>query len=74
VQPLHGYDTQPFQLVTGPPRLAAGDRKIPVPEWLGDGLTIFAGFSQRVTRIWPIYRAVRDRKRRKQVMKISDLS
>ena len=34
VQPLHGYDTQPFQLVTGPPKTAAGDRKIPVPEWL----------------------------------------
>jgi integrase len=34
VQPLHGFDTQPFRIVTGPPKTAAGDRKIPVPNWL----------------------------------------
>jgi integrase len=34
VQPLHGFDTHPFQLVTGLPKTTAGDRKIPVPDWL----------------------------------------
>lgn len=32
--PLHGFDTESFRLVTGPPKTTAGDRKIPLPEWL----------------------------------------
>ena len=32
--PLHGFDTEVFQLVTGPPKTTAGDRSIPIPEWL----------------------------------------
>jgi integrase len=34
VLPIHGFDTQGFQLVAGPPKTAAGDRRIPIPEWL----------------------------------------
>jgi integrase len=37
--PLHGFDTESFQLVTGPPKTAAGDRKIPIPDWLCNELT-----------------------------------
>jgi integrase len=32
--PIHGFDGEGFQLVTGPPKTAAGDRRIPIPEWL----------------------------------------
>jgi integrase len=37
--PLHGFDTESFQMVTGPPKTAAGDRKIPIPDWLCVELT-----------------------------------
>lgn len=36
VLPLHGFDNEGFQLVTGPPKTAAGDRRIPIPDWLCD--------------------------------------
>jgi integrase len=36
VLPLHGFDTQGFQLVTGPTKTEGGDRKIPIPDWLCD--------------------------------------
>jgi integrase len=38
VLPLHGFDTEAFQLVTGPPKTAAGDRTIPIPQWLATEL------------------------------------
>jgi integrase len=36
VLPLHGFDTEGFQLVTGSPKTSAGDRRIPIPDWLCD--------------------------------------
>ncbi len=37
VLPLHGFDTEGFQLVTGAPKTSAGDRRIPIPaHWLCD--------------------------------------
>lgn len=38
VLPVHRYDSQGFGLVTGPPKTAAGDRRIPIPQWLCDNL------------------------------------
>ena len=34
VLPVHRYDREGFGLVTRPPKTAAGDRRIPIPEWL----------------------------------------
>ena len=39
VLPVHRYDREGFGLVTGPPKTAAGDRRIPIPEWLCDDLS-----------------------------------
>lgn len=36
VLPLHGFDTEGFQLVTGSPKTSAGDRRIPILDWLCD--------------------------------------
>jgi len=36
VLPLHGFDTEGFQLVTGSPKTPDGDRRIPIPDWLCD--------------------------------------
>jgi integrase len=38
VLPVHSFDSEGFGLVTGPPKTSAGDRRIPVPEWLCDDL------------------------------------
>ena len=36
VLPLHGFDNERFQLVTGFPKTTAGDRRIPIPDRLCD--------------------------------------
>jgi integrase len=38
VLPVHRFDSQGFALVTGPPKTSAGDRRIPIPEWLCNDL------------------------------------
>jgi integrase len=38
VLPVHRFDSQGFGLVTGPPKTGAGDRRIPIPEWLSEEL------------------------------------
>jgi integrase len=38
VLPVHRFDSEVFGLVNGPPKTSAGDRRIPVPEWLCDDL------------------------------------
>lgn len=38
LQPVEKYDETPWGLVEGPPKTAAGDRHIPIPEWLCDDL------------------------------------
>jgi integrase len=32
--PVHSFGTQRYEMVVGPTKTAAGDRKIPLPEWL----------------------------------------
>lgn len=36
---MHRFDSQSFGLVAGPPKTFAGDRRIPIPEWLSDDLS-----------------------------------
>jgi integrase len=36
--PVSGYDGQRPQLVSGPPKTEAGDRTVPIPEWLCEDL------------------------------------
>lgn len=36
--PVHRFDTERFGLVAGPPKTSAGDRRIPIPEWLCNDL------------------------------------
>ncbi len=38
VLPVHRFDTERFGLVAGPPKTSAGDRRIPIPEWLCNDL------------------------------------
>ncbi len=38
LQPIHAFGDYPYQLVTGPTKTDAGDRRIPIPEWLTEQL------------------------------------
>jgi len=38
LQPVERHDGAPWALVEGPPKTAAGDRRIPLPAWLCDDL------------------------------------
>ena len=46
--PVHGFDTERYHLVTGPPKTAASQRSIPIPEWLSADIeTMLAGRAER---------------------------
>lgn len=38
ILPVHKFDSTPFALVTGPTKTEAGNRTIPIPQWLCDDL------------------------------------
>jgi integrase len=46
VLPVHRFDSQGFGLVTGPPKTAAGDRRIPIPPWLCEELAAMVALRQ----------------------------
>jgi integrase len=46
VLPVHRFDSQGFGLVTGPPKTAAGDRRIPIPQWLCEELAAMVAMRQ----------------------------
>jgi integrase len=54
--PVSAYADQRLTLVSGPPKTDAGDRTIPIPQWLCDQLTgmLATRASQRGTRVEPV--------------------
>lgn len=38
LMPVHGYGDEPWRMVEGPPKTDAGDRTVPIPQWLCDDL------------------------------------
>ena len=38
LMPVHRFADEPYRVVEGPPKTAAGDRAIPIPSWLSDDL------------------------------------
>jgi integrase len=38
--PVHAFDDHPYQLVSGPPKTEAGNRILPLPDWLCDELAV----------------------------------
>ena len=47
LQPIHAFGDHPYHLVTGPTKTDAGDRRIPIPEWLTEQLA--AMLAERAT-------------------------
>ena len=48
--PVHAYSDEPWRMVEGPPKTDAGDRTIPLPEWLCDDLAVMLAGRKEINR------------------------